>query len=228
MTDSTDPGGNLGAIFAPHAAASHAAIIDLSDEDAPVEITYGALDDACKGGARALTAKGLGIGDRIGILGLNRHEYIAVMFGAMRAGQFGPALDSFNAIIDADPAFAEGWNKRATLYFYMGRYDESISDVEKTLALEPRHCGALSGMGLVHTELNDEATALEWFEHALEVNPHMPFILLRVEELVGKSAGADPSLFPGLILRVGRHGLLGKVHQVQGSTPFSGAGFLAL
>ena len=86
MTNSTDPGGNLGAIFAPHAAASHAAIIDLSNEDAPVEITYGALDDACKGVARALTAKGLGIGDRIGILGLNRHEYIAVMFGAMRAG----------------------------------------------------------------------------------------------------------------------------------------------
>ncbi len=109
--------------------------------------------------------------------------------GAMRAGQFGPALDSFNAIIDADPAFAEGWNKRATLYFYMGRYDESISDVEKTLALEPRHFGALSGMGLVHTELNDEATALEWFEHALEVNPHMPFILLRVEELRKKLQG---------------------------------------
>jgi len=86
MTDSTGPGGNLGSIFAPHAAASRAAIIDLSDEDAPAEITYRALDDACNGVARALVAKGLGIGDRIGILGLNRHEYIAVMFGAMRAG----------------------------------------------------------------------------------------------------------------------------------------------
>lgn len=109
--------------------------------------------------------------------------------GAMQAGQFGPALDSFNAIIDADPAFAEGWNKRATLYFYMGRYDESISDVEKTLALEPRHFGALSGMGLIYTELEDEAAALEWFEHALEVNPHMPFILQRVEHLREKLQG---------------------------------------
>jgi tetratricopeptide (TPR) repeat protein len=71
--------------------------------------------------------------------------------GAMRAGQFGPVLNSFNAIIDADPAFAEGWNKRATLYFYLGRYNDSISDVERTLALEPRHFGALSGMGLIHT-----------------------------------------------------------------------------
>ena len=86
MTDSTRPGGNLGAIFAPHATAPRAAIIDLGDEDAPVEISYGALDDACKGVARALISKGLGVGDRIGILALNRHEYIAVMFGAMRAG----------------------------------------------------------------------------------------------------------------------------------------------
>ena len=109
--------------------------------------------------------------------------------GATRAGQFGSALDSFNAIIEADPAFAEGWNKRATLYFYMGRYDDSISDVEKTLALEPRHFGALSGMGLIHTELDDEAAALEWFEHALAVNPHMPFILERVEYLRTKLQG---------------------------------------
>ena len=86
MTDNTGPSGNLGAIFAPHATSSRAAIVDLSDQGAPVEITYGALDEACNGVARALAAKGLGVGDRIGILGLNRHEYIAVMFGAMRAG----------------------------------------------------------------------------------------------------------------------------------------------
>jgi tetratricopeptide (TPR) repeat protein len=109
--------------------------------------------------------------------------------GAMRAGQFGPALNSFNAIINADPAFAEGWNKRATLYFYMGRFADSISDVERTLALEPRHFGALSGMGLIHTELDDEATALAWFEHALKVNPHMPFILQRVDYLREKLQG---------------------------------------
>ena len=86
MTDNTKQSGNLGAIFAPHVMASRVAIIDLSDEDTPIEITYGALDEACNGVARALIAKGLGVGDRIGILGLNRHEYIAVMFGAMRAG----------------------------------------------------------------------------------------------------------------------------------------------
>lgn len=86
MTHSPELHGNLGAIFAPHADASRAALIDLTDETAPVEISYGALDAACNGVARALTARGLGVGDRVGILALNRHEFIAVLFGAMRAG----------------------------------------------------------------------------------------------------------------------------------------------
>ena len=102
---------------------------------------------------------------------------------AMQARHFDPALESFNAIIEADPDFAEGWNKRATLYYLMGLYEESIEDVERTLALEPRHFGALSGMGLIHTELEDPNAALAWFEQALAVNPHMPFIAMRAAVL---------------------------------------------
>lgn len=86
MTDSPEPITNLGSVFAPHATAPRAAMIDLTNEDAPAEITYGNLDEACNGVARALLGKGLRVGDRVGILGLNRHEYVAVMFGAMRAG----------------------------------------------------------------------------------------------------------------------------------------------
>ncbi len=104
---------------------------------------------------------------------------MAAGIGAMSAGRFGQALDSFNAIIEADPDFAEGWNKRATLYYMMGRYDDSIADVVRTLALEPRHFGALSGMGLIYSELDDANAALAWFEQAIGVNPHMPAIVLR-------------------------------------------------
>jgi long-chain acyl-CoA synthetase len=86
MTNHTDAAGNLGAIFSSHATSKRTAIIDLNQEDAPIDISYGALDEACNGVARALSARGLAIGDRVGILGLNRHEYVAVMFGAMRAG----------------------------------------------------------------------------------------------------------------------------------------------
>ena len=104
---------------------------------------------------------------------------MAAGIDAMSAGRFGQALDSFNAIIEGDPGFAEGWNKRATLYYLMGNFDESIADVERTLALEPRHFGALSGMGLIYTKLEDAKAALAWFEQAIEVNPHMPAIVHR-------------------------------------------------
>ncbi len=104
---------------------------------------------------------------------------MAAGIGAMSTGRFGSALESFNAIIERDPEFAEGWNKRATLYYLMGRLDDSIADVERTLALEPRHFGALSGLGLIYTALEDAEAALTWFELAIEVNPHMPSVVLR-------------------------------------------------
>ncbi len=109
--------------------------------------------------------------------------------GTMQTRRFDAALDSFNQIVAADPDFAEGWNKRATLYFLMGEYEASIIDVERTLALEPRHFGALSGMGLIYTELDDEQAALAWFERALEVNPHMPLIIVRARMLREKLRG---------------------------------------
>jgi len=82
----TDDRGNLGAIFTAHAQSPRPAIIDLSDEAAPREISYAELDSTCNGIARSLVGRGLGIGDRIAILGLNRYEFVATMFGAMRAG----------------------------------------------------------------------------------------------------------------------------------------------
>jgi len=110
---------------------------------------------------------------------------------AMAKRRFDDALDAFNAVIAADPDFAEGWNKRATLYYLMGRYRESTADVERTLALEPRHFGALSGMGLIASALGDDKAALGWFERALAVNPHMPVVRLRVK-LLRKRLGGEP------------------------------------
>ena len=92
---------------------------------------------------------------------------------AMDIRDYDLALESFGAIVETAPELAEGWNKRATLYYLMDRYADSVRDVERTLELEPRHFGALSGMGLISMELGDEAAALDWFERALVVNPHM-------------------------------------------------------
>ena len=101
-------------------------------------------------------------------------QMIARGTAAMSLGQFKGALAAFNAVIELAPDFAEGWNKRATVYYLIGNYHASLGDIDETLKLEPRHFGALSGRGLVYIELDEEERALDSFEAALEVHPLMP------------------------------------------------------
>ena len=101
----------------------------------------------------------------------------AIMAKGLRAMAFrdyDAALEAFNEIVRLLPSFAEGWNKRATIFYLMGNYQASTVDIETTLALEPRHFGALSGLGLICLIQGDEEQALEAFEAALEVHPHLP------------------------------------------------------
>ena len=101
----------------------------------------------------------------------------------------GPALKILDALIDAHPEMAEAWNKRATLYFTLGRYDESIADIGKTLELEPRHFGALAGWGTILRIQGKELEALKVFKDALAVNPGMPGVQGAVKEIEVKSRG---------------------------------------
>ena len=99
------------------------------------------------------------------------------------------AETAFNLVVQRLPNFAEGWNKRATLFYLMDRYDESIRDCERTLALEPRHYGALSGMGLIEVARDRLPEALEWFQRALAVNPHLEGVRAIAQELEAKIKG---------------------------------------
>ena len=108
---------------------------------------------------------------------------------AMAAGDTEAALRRFTEVTKRAPDFAEGWNKRATVLFMMGDYDASVADVEQTLALEPRHFGALSGLGLINMALGRDAAAVKAFEAALAIHPHLPGAQKFVKELKAKLAG---------------------------------------
>lgn len=102
---------------------------------------------------------------------------------AMSLDDHAAALGAFDEIIRLAPGFAEAWNKRATIHYLLGNFDASAADIESTLALEPRHFGALSGLGLVRLAQGDEAKALEAFEAALAVYPHLPGADSHIKEL---------------------------------------------
>lgn len=102
---------------------------------------------------------------------------------AMNRRRFEQALERFDEVVRQAPDYAEGWNKRATVYWLLDRLPESVADIRRTLALEPRHFGALSGMGLIFLESGDEEGALNAFEAVLAINPHAVGTRERVERL---------------------------------------------
>jgi tetratricopeptide (TPR) repeat protein len=107
----------------------------------------------------------------------------------MNNGEHEKALTNFNALVEIEPDFAEGWNKRATLYYMMGNLDASVADIQKTLSLEERHFGALSGLGLIYSDLGQKEAALKAFRAALDINPHMEEIRRRADELAEEVEG---------------------------------------
>ena len=92
---------------------------------------------------------------------------------ASAAGDNESALKILDGLIDVHPEFMEAWNRRATVYFLMGRYAESLADIDQVLAREPRHFGALSGLGMIKRKLGDLAAARTAFGDALAINPNM-------------------------------------------------------
>lgn len=102
---------------------------------------------------------------------------------AMNSGQFDTALAAFNEVIRLKPGFAEGWNKRATLYFMAGETRRSINDCREVLKRNPSHFGALSGFGLLYLQLEDPQKALQYFERAYAINPGMRGVAANIEAI---------------------------------------------
>jgi tetratricopeptide (TPR) repeat protein len=96
-------------------------------------------------------------------------------FGAARE-----AIQIFTLIISKKPEFAEGWNKRATLYYSIGEYEKSLRDCDEVIKRNPRHFGTLAGYGLIYTQLNQLERALDYFKRALKINPNMQGVLRNI------------------------------------------------
>lgn len=110
---------------------------------------------------------------------------------AMEEKQYPRALDFLDRIILLAPGYVEGWNKRATVYFLMDDYGRSIADIGKVLELEPRHFGALSGLGMIMRSIGDDDRAKTAFREALAVDPHLDNVREELESLEAETAGED-------------------------------------
>jgi tetratricopeptide (TPR) repeat protein len=176
----------LGALASADAATRAEAVVWLANrggmEDAP--LLHERLRDESSF-VRGFAEQGLWLlWSRSGNAEIDR--LMALGSQAMQAGRHSEAIGVFSRIIETKPEFAEGWNRRATVYYLAGQYDKSIADCHEVLKRNPRHFGALSGMGQIHVQLEDYENALRWYRRALEVNPNMLGVEMNIRLLEEK------------------------------------------
>jgi tetratricopeptide (TPR) repeat protein len=115
------------------------------------------------------------------------HEDVDRLFNTgveqMGQGQLDAAVETFTRVIQRQPDFAEGWNKRATVYYVLGDYRRSLADCDEVLARNPYHWGALSGYGMIYMQLDQPARAIDYLERALAVNPNLDQVAHTIEAL---------------------------------------------
>ncbi len=101
------------------------------------------------------------------------------------------AIKLLNAVIALKPDYVEAWNRRATIYYLMKDYGHSVADIREVLLREPRHFGALSGLGLILQEIGDDKHALEAYRRALAIDPHLEHVPEVVRTLRETVEGRD-------------------------------------
>ena len=110
-------------------------------------------------------------------------EPMARGVAALHDGEIRDAYGYFRDVTSAAPDFAEGWNKLATVDYILGELESSVQEIQKTLALEPRHFGALSGLSLIYEATGAPAQALDVLNQVKEIYPSMPGIDTRMQML---------------------------------------------
>jgi tetratricopeptide (TPR) repeat protein len=110
---------------------------------------------------------------------------------AVDAQKFDVALQLLDSLVKLRPDYTEAWNRRATVYYLKNDYVHSMQDIQQVLIREPRHFGALAGLGMIMQEVGDDKRALEAFRRALAVNPHLDKLPDLVKSLTEKVEGRD-------------------------------------
>jgi len=108
---------------------------------------------------------------------------------AMDNQKFDVALDFLDQVVTLQPTYAEGWNRRATVHFMMKNYGKSMSDIDHTLQIEPRHFGALSGLAQIMALTGHKQSALEAWQKVLAIYPMMRSAQDQVATLSEELAG---------------------------------------
>ncbi len=101
------------------------------------------------------------------------------------------AIKLLDAVIKIKPKYVEAWNRRATIYYMKKDYGRALADIREVLRREPRHFGALSGLGLIMQDIGDDKQALEVYRRALAVHPRLQRIPDLVKTLQEKVEGRD-------------------------------------
>ena len=110
---------------------------------------------------------------------------------AIKAGDYAKAVEHLSALIDHAPDFAEAYNARATAFYLLEEYGLSVEDIEHTLALNPRHFGALTGLGMIYERLDRPEKALAAYLAAKSVHPHRPDLDEAIARLKDQTAGTS-------------------------------------
>ncbi|WP_431201162.1 tetratricopeptide repeat protein [Bradyrhizobium betae] len=110
---------------------------------------------------------------------------------AVDAQKIDVAIKLLDSVIKLRPDYIEAWNRRATLYYMQNDYGRSLADIREVLIREPRHFGALAGLGMIMQEVGDEKRALDAYRKALAINPHLDKIPEQVKSLTEKVEGRD-------------------------------------
>ena len=156
-------------------------------QEQPVDELFEALRSAEGEAARAVEAKILQEWSKSGSASID----LLLDRGrdAMEEEDWRLAIAHFSALIDHAPAFAEGWNARATAYYQEDRLGQSLADIERTLELNPRHFGALSGLAIIMEQLGRDDLALEAWRRVEAISPNRPELDQTIERLEFETLG---------------------------------------